>query len=156
MGLAHARRQTGRFSSFTFSMNDNDVKPAPANPSDRVAGEVYSTPKGVFLWTGKSWAIGHLQAGANESHKSTLRHLWDKVSLNKAILIIYAALTTVMMLFPPFFLSARGIRFNLGHGFLFNPPTQGMIQGSVDVPLLLTQMLCASTVAAVAWFVSKD
>src|SRR5438128_823525 len=29
---------------------------APANPKERVTGQVYTTPKGVHRWTGKGWA----------------------------------------------------------------------------------------------------
>lgn len=52
-----------------------------------------------------------------------------------------------MMLFPPFHIQGSAGEINLGYGFLLNPPEERNMAGSVNILLLLTQLLAATIVA---------
>ena len=74
----------------------------------------------------------------------------------RLIVIWAAALAVVMLLFPPFhFQRPQGLVFNLGYGFLFDPPMFQSLAGSVNIAMLLVQWAALVALAAVLWWVTK-
>jgi len=57
----------------------------------------------------------------------------------------------MMGIFPPFYITSyKGVPYNLGYGFILNPPlTQGHA-GSVNVQLLMVQWLGVVIVGGIA------
>ena len=85
----------------------------------------------------------------------------DKISHdNKQKKLLMAVITVVvaMLLFPPFyFRAANGVKLNKGYAFLFSPPTlSNGILCSVDVGMLLTQLLIVLIVGGIAFLLTKD
>ena len=62
-----------------------------------------------------------------------------------------------MLVYPPFQLSLRnGVIFNMGYGWLFEPPRRGAIAAIVNVSMLLIQWFAVLVVGCLAFFLAKN
>lgn len=75
---------------------------------------------------------------------------------------ILCILIFLMLLFPPFQYSVKGVKHNAGYGFLFIPPTfrtgidYGEGSASVNTTLLITQWICLLLIGGIALFIGKN
>jgi hypothetical protein len=80
----------------------------------------------------------------------------------KVSLVIVIVVVAVMLLFPPFnFTSMNGIIFNLGYGFIFDPPTLenpsgSPLTGAVDIGVLITQWIGVLVIGGITFFMLKN
>jgi len=69
---------------------------------------------------------------------------------------IGAAVVLLMLIFPPFHVQIRDTTFNMGYGFIFDPPKHGYITASVNVGMLLVQWMGALLLTGLAFFLLKS
>lgn len=81
---------------------------------------------------------------------------------------ILCSVIFLMLLFPPFQFKFKGVKQNLGYGFLFNPPVCNKrtgdcgsiykvyaVKASVDTGMLKTQWICVLIIAGFIWVVTR-
>lgn len=75
----------------------------------------------------------------------------------KRIMIAVIVIIVGMLVYPPFQVVAKnGVVFNMGYGWIFDPPKRGYIAASVDVPMLLIQWVGVLVVGGLALFLAKN
>lgn len=75
----------------------------------------------------------------------------------KAVLIAMIAVIVMMLLYPPFHLHYKnGVVLNMGYGWIFEPPKRGVIEATVNVPMLLVQWMGVLLVGGLGLFLTKD
>lgn len=94
------------------------------------------------------------------SNKKMAKFQQDRVldmnKKQKTLILFVAIVLIVMFLFPPFHLIIQGSEFNLGYGFIIDPPKYGGdILGSINVKLLMLQYLFACTIGIGIFFLLK-
>jgi hypothetical protein len=68
----------------------------------------------------------------------------------KFVLIATASVIVLMLVFPPFQFVRQAATINMGYAFMASPPSDGY--ATVNVPLLLLQMVVVGVVGVVAWY----
>lgn len=84
------------------------------------------------------------------------RNLSKQLNIQKAILFAVAALSTIMMIFPPFKIQVPNRTFNMGYAFLLDPPKRYHFIASVNVELLLIQLLILVICGLSLWLAFKN
>ena len=75
----------------------------------------------------------------------------------KWVLVAIITIIVAMLLYPPFQLSLRnGVIYNMGYGWLFEPPRRGAIAAIVNVSMLLIQWFAVLVVGCLAFFLAKN
>lgn len=64
------------------------------------------------------------------------------------ILFVYSLAVSFMLAFPPYTLELRGRVFNMGYAFILSPPERANTTASVDVSLLVVQIVAVTLVIA--------
>lgn len=80
-------------------------------------------------------------------------------SLNQTQKFILAAIIAVlvaMIAFPPFHVIGQVTVYNMGYGWIFDPPERGNIRASVNVFMLLIQWIGVLVGGGIACFLTKD
>lgn len=67
-----------------------------------------------------------------------------------------ATVILLMLIFPPFYVQIEGITFDMGYGFIFDPPEYGFITASVNVGMLLAQWTGTLILTGLAFFLLKS
>jgi uncharacterized RDD family membrane protein YckC len=67
-----------------------------------------------------------------------------------------ATVVLLMLIFPPFQVQIRDTTFNMGYGFIFDPPKRGYITASVNVGMLLVQWTGTLLLTGIAFFLLKS
>jgi hypothetical protein len=74
----------------------------------------------------------------------------------RIILAVVAIFFVVMFVYPPFqVIGNNGSVFNMGYGWIFEPPKRGNIGASVNVPMLLVQWVGVLVVGGLAFALSS-
>ena len=73
----------------------------------------------------------------------------------KLVLLLFALAIVGMMIYPPFQITVRGTEINMGYRYFLDPPKRGAFSASVNVPVLLVQLIAAVLVGVVGWFLVK-
>ncbi len=79
----------------------------------------------------------------------------------RIILLITAAILTLILLFPPFLAVYKGIEINSGYSFILSPPIPQITDpeikfvSNINIALLFVQYLFAITIGGILWFVFK-
>jgi hypothetical protein len=75
----------------------------------------------------------------------------------KIVISVCAIIIFLMLLFPPFYIQLSGSIFNMGYGFILNPPLySSSISASVDIAMLLAQWIGTLLLTAIAFFYFKS
>lgn len=75
----------------------------------------------------------------------------------KTILFILVVAIGITLIFPPFIVTASdGAVYNMGYGWIFEPPQRLRIPAAVDIPLLLTQWAGFIVIGGISFFLAKD
>jgi hypothetical protein len=76
---------------------------------------------------------------------------------NQKIAVTVGAMVVLLMLvFPPFHVQFRGTTFNMGYGFILDPPKRGYITASVNAEMLLVQWVGTLVLTVLAVFLLKS
>lgn len=67
-----------------------------------------------------------------------------------------ATVVLLMLIFPPFHVQIRDTTFNMGYGFIFDPPKRGYITASVNVGMLLAQWTGTLLLTGLAFVLLKS
>lgn len=76
----------------------------------------------------------------------------------QAVVAVGATAVFLMLIFPPFHVQIRDTTFNMGYGFIFDPPNnmEYMITASVDVGMLLVQWMGTLLLTGLTFFLLKS
>lgn len=72
-------------------------------------------------------------------------------------MIAVTAVFVAMIAYPPFHVvGINGVVFNMGYGWIFDPPQRGYMTATVNISMLLTQWIGVLVVGVIAFFVLRD
>ncbi len=79
----------------------------------------------------------------------------------RAFVALGGLAVAALLAYPPYtFTAQNGVRFNLGHGFLFSPPFfesgSSSVPGNVNTVLLAVQICGVALVAGAGWLVAAS